>query len=106
METMYVKFDEVTTMDYEHNSLELDSNCTIFEDSSAEPTYTPLKEDLDDLFGLLYDVHFEGRTQKVSTNFAALDTSNNDDTTSSTTIIIDADEAPRILSTSEEQTHP
>ncbi|GJR35649.1 retrovirus-related pol polyprotein from transposon TNT 1-94 [Tanacetum coccineum] len=104
MKTIYVKFDELTAMTSEQDSLELNSNHTVFEDSSAEPTHTPSKEDVDDLFGPLYAEYFVGRPKQVSTNFIALDTSNINDIYSSTTIIVDADETPHIISTSEELT--
>ncbi|GKF70186.1 hypothetical protein Tco_0203243, partial [Tanacetum coccineum] len=51
METIHVKFNELTTMASEWNILESDSNHMIFEDSSEEPSQTLSKEDLDDLFG-------------------------------------------------------
>ncbi|GJR64325.1 retrovirus-related pol polyprotein from transposon TNT 1-94 [Tanacetum coccineum] len=78
METIQVKFDELTTLASECNNLELGINRSNFQDLSDESTPTPSKEDLDDLF----------------------------DTPSSTTMIVDEDEAPRIVSTSEEPTFP
>ncbi|GKF29039.1 hypothetical protein Tco_0095381 [Tanacetum coccineum] len=88
------------------NSLEPDSNRMIFEDPSVEPYHTPSKEDLDDLFGPLYDEYFEGKTPNVSTydNSVAPDTP--DDTSSSTIIIVDDDKAPHMVSTSTKQTPP
>ncbi|GKB36011.1 hypothetical protein Tco_0880953, partial [Tanacetum coccineum] len=79
MEMIHVKFDELTTMVTERNNLEPDSNHSLFDDSSVEP---------------------------MSTNSAAPNTSNTDDTSSSTIIIVHADEAPHIVSTSEEQSPP
>ncbi|GJX26140.1 retrovirus-related pol polyprotein from transposon TNT 1-94 [Tanacetum coccineum] len=106
METIHVKFDELTEMASERNSLEPDSNRMIFEDPSAEPYHIPSKEDLDDLFGPLYDEYFEGKTPNVSTydNSVAPDTP--DDTSSSTIIIVDDDKAPHMVSTSTKQTPP
>ncbi|GKC51534.1 hypothetical protein Tco_1074279 [Tanacetum coccineum] len=92
METIQVKFDELTTLASECNNLELGINRLNFQDLSDESTPTPSKEDLDDLF--------------VSTDSAAPHTLNNEDTPSSTTMIVDEDEAPRIVSTSEEPTFP
>ncbi|GJR09040.1 hypothetical protein Tco_0791692 [Tanacetum coccineum] len=46
------------------------------------------------------------RNLEVSTNSAAPNTLNNEDTPSSSTIIIDDNEAPKIVSTSEEPTSP
>ncbi|GKE03336.1 hypothetical protein Tco_1395354 [Tanacetum coccineum] len=72
--------------------------------SSEESTQTPSKADLDELFGSLYDEYYAGRNKEVSTNSVALDLSNNEDTPSSSTIIVDDNEAPPIVSTSEEPT--
>ncbi|GKD96289.1 hypothetical protein Tco_1380186, partial [Tanacetum coccineum] len=47
-----------------------------------------------------------GRTPEVSTNSVASDIPNNNDTPSSTTIIVDKDESPLIVSTSNEPTTP
>ncbi|GKA26908.1 integrase, catalytic region, zinc finger, CCHC-type containing protein [Tanacetum coccineum] len=104
METIHVKFDELTAMASEHNSLESKANRLNVEDSSPESNQTPLKEDLDDLFGPLYEEYFEKRPPKVSTNSAAPTSLNNEDTPSSSTIIIDENEAPPLVSTSKEQT--
>ncbi|GKA52918.1 retrovirus-related pol polyprotein from transposon TNT 1-94, partial [Tanacetum coccineum] len=106
METIHVKFDELTTMASEHSCLEPESNRFNVEDSSAESNQTPSKEDLDDLFGPLYEEYYEKRQPEVSTNSAAPTTLNNEDTPSSSTIIIDDNEAPPLVSTSEEQTSP
>ncbi|GJT47761.1 hypothetical protein Tco_0973918 [Tanacetum coccineum] len=65
---------------------------------SVETSRTTTKEDLDDLFGPMYEEYYEKRTPKVSTNFAASDTIHKDDTPSSTTIIVAKDEAPHIVS--------
>nr|GFC14533.1 retrovirus-related Pol polyprotein from transposon TNT 1-94 [Tanacetum cinerariifolium] len=46
METIHVKFDELTAMASEHNSLELISQCFLNDDSSAESMNTLSKEDL------------------------------------------------------------
>ncbi|GKG05215.1 hypothetical protein Tco_0325301, partial [Tanacetum coccineum] len=47
METIHVKFDELTTMASEYNYLEPGTNCFQDNDSSAEDTYIPSKEDWD-----------------------------------------------------------
>ncbi|GJV25549.1 hypothetical protein Tco_1378244 [Tanacetum coccineum] len=106
METIHVKFDELTAMASKHNCLEPDTNHFNFEDSSAESNQTPPKEDSDDLFGLLYEEYYEKRQPEVSTNSAAHTTLNNEDTPSSSTIFVDDNEAPQIVSTSEEPTSP
>ncbi|GJZ09316.1 hypothetical protein Tco_0543599 [Tanacetum coccineum] len=98
METIHVKFDELTGIASEHNCLEPDSNIINFEDPSVKPSHTPSKEDLDNLFGLMYEKYFEGRTPNVSTsdNFAASDNLNANDTSSLIIIIVDVNEAPHI----------
>nr|GEU53597.1 hypothetical protein [Tanacetum cinerariifolium] len=106
METIHVKFDELTTMASECNNLELDLNLSNFEDLLDESTPTPSKEDLDDLFGPRYEEYYKKRNPKVSTDSAAPNTLNNEDTPSSTIMIVDEDEALRIVSTSEEPAFP
>nr|GEV99982.1 hypothetical protein [Tanacetum cinerariifolium] len=51
METIHVKFDELTAMASEHNCLEPETHCFNNDDSSAEFTSISSKEDLDNLFG-------------------------------------------------------
>ncbi|GJU18589.1 retrovirus-related pol polyprotein from transposon TNT 1-94 [Tanacetum coccineum] len=71
METIHVKFDELTAMASEHDSLEPVSQRFINDDSSAESMNTPSKEDLDHLFGLMYEEYFEKRSSDVSINSVA-----------------------------------
>ncbi|GJR54086.1 retrovirus-related pol polyprotein from transposon TNT 1-94 [Tanacetum coccineum] len=71
METIHIKFDELTAMASEHDSLEPVSQRFINDDSSAESMNTPSKEDLDNLFGPMYDEYFEKRSSDVSINSAA-----------------------------------
>nr|GFA81228.1 retrovirus-related Pol polyprotein from transposon TNT 1-94 [Tanacetum cinerariifolium] len=59
METIHVKFDELTDMASEHDSLEPVSQRFIDDDSSAKSMNTPSKEDLDNLFGPMYEEYFE-----------------------------------------------
>ncbi|GKD64023.1 hypothetical protein Tco_1306131 [Tanacetum coccineum] len=106
METIYVKFDELTAMASEHSCLEPEYNRFNVVDSSIESNQAPSKEDLDDLFGPLYEKYFEKRPPEVSTNSVAPTTLNNEDTPSSSTIIIDDNEDPSLVSSFEEQTSP
>ncbi|GJU60391.1 retrovirus-related pol polyprotein from transposon TNT 1-94 [Tanacetum coccineum] len=106
MKTIHVKFDELTTMASEQNCLEHNTNFFNFEDSSTESNQTPSKEDLDDLFGPLYEEYHETRQPEVSTNSASPTTLNNKDIPSTSTTIIDDNDAPQIVSTSEEPTSP
>ncbi|GJU60368.1 retrovirus-related pol polyprotein from transposon TNT 1-94 [Tanacetum coccineum] len=81
METIHVKFDELTTMASEHDCLEPELQRFNNHNSSAEPMNTPSKEDLDNLF-----VH--------------------EDSSSTSSIFVDAHEAPPVVTTSDEQTSP
>ncbi|GJR52142.1 hypothetical protein Tco_1402663 [Tanacetum coccineum] len=71
METIHVKFDVLTTMASEHDSLKPLSQRFIHDDSSAESMNTLSKEDLDNLFGPMYKEYFEKRSSEVSINSAA-----------------------------------
>ncbi|GJT95668.1 hypothetical protein Tco_1091186 [Tanacetum coccineum] len=71
METIHVKFHELTAMASEHDSLEPDFQRFINDDSSAESMNIPSKEDLDNLFGPMYEVYFEKRSSNTSINSAS-----------------------------------
>nr|GEY42179.1 hypothetical protein [Tanacetum cinerariifolium]GEY53824.1 hypothetical protein [Tanacetum cinerariifolium] len=103
METIHVKFDELTTMTSDHSCLEHTTNRFNTDDSSAEFTTTPSKEDLDNLFNLMYEEYFEKRSPKVSINSDTQTTFNNEDKPLSSSIIIDDNEAPSLVSSSEKQ---
>ncbi|GJT30720.1 hypothetical protein Tco_0910995 [Tanacetum coccineum] len=87
METIHVKFDEPKAS--EPNCLEPRTNHFQDNDSSAEDTSIPLKEDLDNLFGPMYEEYFEKRSPEVSNNSVAQTTPINQDTlmTSNTSIL-------------------
>ncbi|GJS74366.1 retrovirus-related pol polyprotein from transposon TNT 1-94 [Tanacetum coccineum] len=106
IETIHVKFDELTTMDFKHNCLEPKTNRFYNDDSSAEYTSILSKEDLDNLFDLMYEEYFEKISSEVSINFAAQPTPNNDDTPSPSSIIVEDREAPPIVSSFEDQISP
>ncbi|GKG00176.1 retrovirus-related pol polyprotein from transposon TNT 1-94, partial [Tanacetum coccineum] len=55
METIHVKFDELTAMASECNNSGPDVNCLSFQDSSEEMNDIPSQQDLDNLFGPLYE---------------------------------------------------
>ncbi|GJU81905.1 retrovirus-related pol polyprotein from transposon TNT 1-94 [Tanacetum coccineum] len=101
METIHVKFDELTTMASECNISGPSLNCSNFKDSSEDITEIPSKEDFDNLFGPLYEEYYATRTPKVSDNYAA-NTLNNGDTPSSSSIIVEEHEAPQVVSSSKE----
>ncbi|GKD83893.1 hypothetical protein Tco_1350732, partial [Tanacetum coccineum] len=78
-----------------------DLNCSNFQDSSEDLNDIPSKEDLDNLFGPLYEEYYKMRTPEVS-NDSATNTINNEDTPSSSSIMVEDNEAPQSLSSSEE----
>ncbi|GJT29302.1 retrovirus-related pol polyprotein from transposon TNT 1-94 [Tanacetum coccineum] len=97
IETIHVKFDELTVMASECNNLEPKMNCMNFEDSSKDSQL-----DLDNLFGPLYEEYYATSSQEVLDNFAA-NTLDNEHTSSSSSIVIEEDEAPQIVSSLAEQ---
>ncbi|GJY70011.1 hypothetical protein Tco_0472993 [Tanacetum coccineum] len=72
-------------------------NCLNFQDSSEEMNEIPSQQDLDNLFGPLYEEFYAMRTPKVLDNFTA-NTLDNEDTPSSSSIIVEDNDAPQILS--------
>ncbi|GJV70595.1 retrovirus-related pol polyprotein from transposon TNT 1-94 [Tanacetum coccineum] len=93
METIHVKFDELTTMASECNNLGPGFNCSNFQDSLEDSQSVPSKEDLANVFGPLYEEYYATRTPEVSDDSAA-NTLDNEDTPSSSSIVIEEDEAP------------
>ncbi|GKC48695.1 hypothetical protein Tco_1071440 [Tanacetum coccineum] len=68
--------------------------------------HTPSKEDLDNLFGPMYEEYFEKRSSDMSINYATQQVHNHEDSSSTSSIIVEEHEAPPIITTSEEQTSP
>ncbi|GJZ10513.1 hypothetical protein Tco_0545272 [Tanacetum coccineum] len=93
-------------MAFEHRCLEPKTNHFNVDDSSTKSNQTLSKEDLDDLFGLMYEEYFKKRSPEVSMNSAAPTTLNNEDTPSSSSIIVKDNEAPPLVSSSKEQISP
>ncbi|GJT24526.1 retrovirus-related pol polyprotein from transposon TNT 1-94 [Tanacetum coccineum] len=106
METINVKFDELTAMASEHDCLEPELQRFINHNSSAETMNTPSKEDLDNLFGPMYEEYFEKKFSDTPINSAAQPTQIHEDSPSTSSIIVDEHEAPPIVTTSDEQTSP
>ncbi|GKB79517.1 retrovirus-related pol polyprotein from transposon TNT 1-94 [Tanacetum coccineum] len=106
METIHVKFDELTAMASEHDCLEPELQRFINHNSSAETMNTPSKEDLDNLFGPMYEEYFEKKFSDTPINSAAQPTQIHEDSPSTSSIIVDEHEAPPIVTTSDEQTSP
>ncbi|GJZ19383.1 hypothetical protein Tco_0555973 [Tanacetum coccineum] len=98
METIHVKFDELTTMAYEHSCLEPETHRFNVEDSSAESNQTPLKAYLVGLLCPMYKEYVKKRSPKV----AITTTLNNEDTHSSSSITVEDNQAPPLVSSSEE----
>ncbi|GJR75943.1 hypothetical protein Tco_0088308, partial [Tanacetum coccineum] len=88
METIHIKFDELTAIASEHDSLELVFQRFINDDSSAESMNIPSKEDLDTLFGPIYDEYFEKRSSDTSINFVAQQVDNHEDSPSTSSIFV------------------
>nr|GEW49418.1 hypothetical protein [Tanacetum cinerariifolium] len=106
METIHVKFDELTTMASEHDSSKPVSQRFINSDSSADTMNNPSKEDLDNSFRPIYDEYFENRSSDMSINYTAHQVHNHEDSPSTSSIIVEEHKAPPIVTTSEEQTSP
>ncbi|GJT30021.1 hypothetical protein Tco_0910296 [Tanacetum coccineum] len=96
METIHVKFDELTAMASECNNLEPGMNYMNFHNSSEDSQSIPSKSDLDNLFGPLYEEYYKMSSQEVSDDSAA-NTTDNDHTSSSSSIIVDQDDAPPVV---------
>ncbi|GJQ97253.1 retrovirus-related pol polyprotein from transposon TNT 1-94 [Tanacetum coccineum] len=106
METIHVKFDELTAMASEHDCLEPELQRFINHNSSAEEMNTPSKEDLDNLFGPMFEEYFETKSSDTPINSAAQPTQIHEDSSSTSSIIVDEHEAPPIVTASDEQTSP
>nr|GEW01869.1 hypothetical protein [Tanacetum cinerariifolium] len=105
IETIHVKFDELTVMASEHDSLEPGFRRFINDDSSSESKNIPPKEDLDNLFGPMYEEYFRKRCSDTSINSTAQQVYNQEDSPSTYSIVIEEHEAPPIVTTSKEQTY-
>ncbi|GKD83026.1 retrovirus-related pol polyprotein from transposon TNT 1-94, partial [Tanacetum coccineum] len=74
--------------------------------ADIESINIPSKEDLDNLFRLMYEEHFEKRSSKMPINSVAQQVYNHEDSHSTSSIIVKEHEAPLIVTKSEEQTDP
>ncbi|GJU34548.1 retrovirus-related pol polyprotein from transposon TNT 1-94 [Tanacetum coccineum] len=68
METIHVKFDELTAMASEHDCLEPDLQRFNNPNSSDDLMNTPSQEDLDNLFGLMFEDYFEKKSFDIPIN--------------------------------------
>ncbi|GJZ47846.1 retrovirus-related pol polyprotein from transposon TNT 1-94 [Tanacetum coccineum] len=106
METINIKFDELTSMASEHDGLEPELQRFNNHNSSANPINTPSKEDLDNLFGPMFEDYFEKASYDTTINSVAQPTHDQEDSPSTSSIIVDTHEAPLVVTTSDEQTSP
>ncbi|GJV32226.1 retrovirus-related pol polyprotein from transposon TNT 1-94 [Tanacetum coccineum] len=106
METIYVKFDELTAMASEHDCLEHVLQRFNNNTSSGGIMNTPSKEDLDNLFSPMFEEDFMKRSFDTPINSAAQSTQFHKDSPSTSSIIVDEHKAPPIETTSDEQTSP
>ncbi|GJR97961.1 retrovirus-related pol polyprotein from transposon TNT 1-94 [Tanacetum coccineum] len=103
METIHVKFDELTAMASEHNYLEPVLQRFNNNTSSADTMNTPSKEDLDNLFGLIFEEYFEKRSFDTPINSAAQSTQFHEDSPSTSLIIVENHEASPISLTNADE---
>ncbi|GJR06884.1 hypothetical protein Tco_0529868 [Tanacetum coccineum] len=67
---------------------------------------TPSKEDLDNLFGPMFEEYYEQKSSDTPIYSAAQPTQVHEDSPSTSSIIVDTHEAPPVVTTSDEQTSP
>ncbi|GJV32854.1 retrovirus-related pol polyprotein from transposon TNT 1-94 [Tanacetum coccineum] len=96
METIHVKFDELTAMASEHDCLEPELQRFINHNSSTETMNTPSKEDLDNLFGPMYEEYFKKKFSDTPINSTTQPTQIYEDSPFTSSIIVDEHEAPPI----------
>ncbi|GJW65529.1 retrovirus-related pol polyprotein from transposon TNT 1-94 [Tanacetum coccineum] len=106
METIHVKFDVLTAMASEYDCLEPDLQRFNNPNLSDDLMNTPSKEDLDNLFGLMFEDYFERKSSDTTINSAVQPTHDQEDSPSTSSIIVDTHEAPPVVTTSDEQTSP
>ncbi|GKE70653.1 retrovirus-related pol polyprotein from transposon TNT 1-94 [Tanacetum coccineum] len=104
IETIHVKFDELTAMASEHDFLEPELQRFNNYNSSAELMNTPSKEDLDNLFGPMFKEYFEQESSDTPIYSTAKPTQVHEDSPCTSSIIVDTHEAPLVVTTSDEQT--
>ncbi|GKC96029.1 retrovirus-related pol polyprotein from transposon TNT 1-94 [Tanacetum coccineum] len=106
METINVKFDELIAMASEHDCLEPELQRLINHNSSAEEMNTPSKEDLDNLFGPMFEEYFKKTFSDTPINFATQPTQIHKESPSTSSINVDEHKAIPIETTSDQQTSP
>nr|GEX52608.1 hypothetical protein [Tanacetum cinerariifolium] len=86
----------------EHGKMKPKADIGVF----IEPINTPSKEDLDNLFGPMFEEYFGKKSSDTPINFAAQLTQFHEDSPSTSLINVEEHEAPSIETTSDEQTSP
>ncbi|GJV45126.1 hypothetical protein Tco_1429662, partial [Tanacetum coccineum] len=102
METINVNFDELTAMASEHDCLEPELQQFNNHNSSAEPMNNPSKEDLDNLFGPMFDEYYEQKSSDTPIYSAAQPTQVHEDSPSTSSIIVDEQASPISLTEADE----
>ncbi|GKE17406.1 retrovirus-related pol polyprotein from transposon TNT 1-94 [Tanacetum coccineum] len=95
-------FDELTAMASKHDCLEPMLKRFNNNTSSVDTMNTPSKEDLENLFGPMFEEYFETRSFDTPINSAAQPTQVHEDSSSTSSIIVEEHEAPPIETTSDE----
>ncbi|GJT91888.1 retrovirus-related pol polyprotein from transposon TNT 1-94 [Tanacetum coccineum] len=106
METIHVKFDELTVMASEHDYLEPELHRFHNQNSSANTMNTPSKEDLDNLFSPMFEEYYEQKSSDTPIYSVVQPTQVHEDLTSTSSIIVDTHQAPPVVTTSNERTSP
>ncbi|GKF75874.1 hypothetical protein Tco_0225318 [Tanacetum coccineum] len=106
METIHVKFDELTAMASDHDCLEPKLQRFNNHNSLAEPMNTPSKDDLDNLFGLMFEEYYEQKSSDTPIYSAVQPSQVYEDSPFTSSIIVDTHEAPPVVTTSDKQTSP
>ncbi|GJV55877.1 retrovirus-related pol polyprotein from transposon TNT 1-94, partial [Tanacetum coccineum] len=106
METIHVKFDELTALASEQDCLEPELQRFNNHNSSAEPVHTPSKEDLDNWFGPMFEEYYKQKSSDTPIYSAAQPTQVHKDSPSTSSIIVDTHEAHPVVTTTDEQTSP
>ncbi|GJU75307.1 hypothetical protein Tco_1272377 [Tanacetum coccineum] len=88
METIQSKFDKLTAMASECNNSGFGLNCSNFLDSSDDMNEIPSQQDLDNLFGPLYEEYYTPSTFELTNNSVA-NTLDVEDTLSPSSIIVE-----------------
>ncbi|GJT99296.1 retrovirus-related pol polyprotein from transposon TNT 1-94 [Tanacetum coccineum] len=102
----HIGFDELTAIASEHDCLEPELQRFNNQNSSDDLMNTPSKEDLDNLFGPMFEDYFKQKSFDTTINSAAQPNHDQEDSPSTSSTIVDTHEAPSVVTKSDEQTSP